>query len=244
MGIIQKIITNHKEKVAQRNDMCDSLVAQIDGALKEIGVLFSDSYSFIEPTKENEWCNRNTSLIANVNITNIQKLKRAKGYKTLLEKQAELYCNANSLKQQISAHNDRVADAEIQEASTLIGDVEGRKLDKQQMACIVKEAHNHLVIAGAGTGKTTTVVGKIKFLLKSGRYNPEDILVLSFTNASASEMSERINRETACKIDASTFHKLGLNIITKVKGIVPKITQLSLRKFIKEQLLLNMQSDA
>lgn len=243
MGIIQKIITKHKEKVAQRNDMCDSLITQIDGALKEIGVLFSDLHSFVEPTKENEWRNRNTSLIASVSITNIQKLKRAKCYKKLLEKQAELYRNANSLKQQISAHNDRVADAKIQEAYTLIGDVEGRKLDKQQMTCIVKDAHNHLVIAGAGTGKTTTVVGKIKFLLKTGRYNPEDILVLSFTNASASEMSERINRETGCKIDASTFHKLGLNIITKVKGIVPKITQLSLRKFIKEQLLLNMQSD-
>ena len=38
MGIIQKIITKHKEKVAQRNDMCDSLVAQIDDALKERGI--------------------------------------------------------------------------------------------------------------------------------------------------------------------------------------------------------------
>ena len=47
MGIIQKIITKHKEKVAQRNDICDSFVAKIDGALKEISVLFSDSYSFI-----------------------------------------------------------------------------------------------------------------------------------------------------------------------------------------------------
>ena len=35
MGIIQKIITKHKEKIAQRNDICDSLIAQIDGALKE-----------------------------------------------------------------------------------------------------------------------------------------------------------------------------------------------------------------
>ena len=56
-------------------------------------------------------------------------------------------------------------------------------------------------------------------------------------------MSERINKETGCKIDASTFHKLGLNIITQANGIVPKITQLSLRKFVKEQLLLNMKSD-
>lgn len=244
MGFIQKIISKHKERVRVKNEACDNLITQIDTAIQEISLLFSDSQSFVAPVKEIEWRNRNASLIADVSITNIQKLKKATNYKVLLEKQAELYRNANSLKQQISIHNDRVADAKIQNAYALIGDVEGRKLDKQQMTCIVKDAHNHLVIAGAGTGKTTTVVGKIKFLLKSGKYKPEDILVLSFTNASASEMSQRINQETGCNIDASTFHKLGLNIITKVNGIVPKITQLNLRKFVKEQLLLNMQSDA
>lgn len=244
MGLIKKIIAKHKERVKVRNEACDNLIAQVDTAIQEINLLFSDSQSFVDPGKEIEWSNHNTSLIADMNIINIQKLKKATHYKMLLEKQAELYRNANSLKQQISVHNDRVADAKIQNAYALIGNVEGRKLDKQQMTCIVKDAHNHLVIAGAGTGKTTTVVGKIKFLLKSGKYKPEDILVLSFTNASASEMSQRINQETGCNIDASTFHKLGLNIITKVNGIVPKITQLNLRKFVKEQLLLNMQSDA
>lgn len=244
MGLIKKIIAKHKERVKVRNEACDNLIAQVDTAIQEINLLFSDSQSFVDPGKEIEWSNHNASLIADMNIINIQKLKKATHYKMLLEKQAELYRNANSLKQQISVHNDRVADVKIQNAYALIGNVEGRKLDKQQMTCIVKDAHNHLVIAGAGTGKTTTVVGKIKFLLKSGKYKPEDILVLSFTNASASEMSQRINQETGCNIDASTFHKLGLNIITKVNGIVPKITQLNLRKFVKEQLLLNMQSDA
>ena len=244
MGFIQKIVAQHKEKVKVRNDACDNLIAQVDAALQEIKTLFSDSQSFVDPSKEFEWSNRNVSLIASVSITNIQKLKKATHYKSLLEKQAKLYRSANSLKQQISVHNNRVADEKIKNAYALIGDVEGRRLDKQQMTCIVKDAHNHLVIAGAGTGKTTTVVGKIKFLLRSKKYKPEDILVLSFTNASASEMSQRINQETGCNIDASTFHKLGLNIITKVNGVVPKITQLNLRKFVKEQLLLNMQSDA
>ena len=243
MGFFQSIFINHKEKVKTLNDMCDKLIAQVDTAIQEINLLFLDSQSFVEPSEEIIWRNRNASIIASVSISNIQKLKKTNHYKELLNKQSELYRIANSLKQQISAHNDQVADAKIQNAYILIGDVEGRKLDKQQMTCIVKEAHNHLVVAGAGTGKTTTVVGKIKFLLKSGKYKPEEILVLSFTNASASEMSERINRETGYNIDASTFHKLGLNIITKESGIVPKITQLNLRKFIKEQLLINMHSD-
>ncbi len=244
MGFIQKIVAKHKEKVKVRNDACDNLITQADTALQEIKTLFLDSQSFVDPSKEFEWRNRNASLIASVSITNIHKLKKATHYKTLLEKQAELHRSANSLKQQISIHNNRVADDKIKNAYALIGDVEGRRLDKQQMTCIVKDAHNHLVIAGAGTGKTTTVVGKIKFLLKSKKYKPEDILVLSFTNASANEMSQRIKQETGCNIDASTFHKLGLNIITKVNGVVPKITQLNLRKFVKEQLLLNMQSDS
>ena len=59
----------------------------------------------------------------------------------------------------------------------------------------------------------------------------------------ATEMSERIAAETGCNIAASTFHKLGINIITKVNGIKPKITKLDLRKFVKEQLELNMRSD-
>ncbi len=244
MGVIKRIIANHKDKAKVRNDTCDNLIVQIDTALQDISMLLSDSQSFIEPSKETDWYNRNTALMTNVSLPNIKKLKKASHYKTLLEKQAELYRSAVSLKQQISTHNETVATAKINNAYALIGDVEGRRLDRQQMICIVKDAHNHLVIAGAGTGKTTTVVGKIKFLLKSGKYRPEDILVLSFTNASAGEMSKRIKEETGCNIEASTFHKLGLNIITKVNGIVPKITQLNLRKFVKEQLLLNMQSDA
>ncbi len=216
MRFIQKIIAKYNKKVKNRNDRCDHLIEQIDIALKEINVLFLDFQSFVDPRKEKEWCICNTTLIKNINRKNIKNYKKAKNYKVLLEKQDELYRNANTLKEQISIHNNAVTESKIQNAYSLIGDVEGRKLDKQQMACIVKDFHNHLVIAGAGTGKTTTVVGKIKFLLKSGKCKPEDILVLSFTNASASEMSKRINQETGYNIDASTFHKLGLNIITRI----------------------------
>ena len=121
MGFIQTIINKHKEKVKLRNDMCDNLIMQIDTALQETTTLFSDFQSFVEPSKELEWRNSNASLIASVSMTNIQKLKKATRYKRLLEKQAELYRNANSLKQQISVHNDRVADAKIQNAYAVIG---------------------------------------------------------------------------------------------------------------------------
>ncbi|MDY5859860.1 MAG: UvrD-helicase domain-containing protein, partial [Eubacteriales bacterium] len=243
MGFIRTIIEQHKKKVQERNNTCDELISRIDEALRETKSLFSDPQIFVKPQAETDWKNRNSGLLADIETNKIQRLKKASHYNILSLKQIELYNAARYLSQNIIQHNARTTNIRIQEAYTLIGDVEGRKLDQQQMACIVKEAHNHLVIAGAGTGKTTTVVGKIKYLLKTGKYLPQDILVLSFTNASASEMDARIAAETGQNIAASTFHKLGLNIITQVNGVMPRITQINLRKFIREQLKLNMQSD-
>ena len=142
---------------------------------------------------------------------------------------------------QVSKHNDIVAEKMIPEVVQLIDPVEGKHLDKQQLKCIVKPLSNHLVIAGAGTGKTTTIVGKVKYLLNSGMCKPEDILVLSFTNASAEEMRERICKETNQNIEASTFHKLGLNILREANNLVPKITKINMSTFVKEQLLANMK---
>lgn len=243
MGFIQNIVDQHQKKVQERNNACNDLISRIDDALHDAKSIFSAPQVFIDPHTETEWRIRNSGILADSEEHKILQLKKAAKYKLLSEKQLELVDVVRSMSHQILQHNERVASMKVQAAYDLIGDVEGRKLDQQQMTCIVKEAHNHLVIAGAGTGKTTTVVGKIKYLLKTGKCLPQDILVLSFTNASASEMNERISAETGHSIAASTFHKLGLNIISQVNGIIPKITQISLRKFVKEQLLLNMQSD-
>lgn len=244
MGFIQTIIDQHQKRVQERNDACNDLISHIDDALRDAKSLFSAPQAFVDPRVENEWKNRNNKVLTDSETQKIQRLKKASQFKVLLAKQNELIDVANSMTKQILQHNERAASMKVQAAYSLIGDVEGRKLDRQQMTCIVKEAHNHLVIAGAGTGKTTTVVGKIKYLLKTGKCLPQDILVLSFTNASASEMNARITAETGHSIAASTFHKLGLNIISQVNSVMPRITQINLRKFVKEQLILNMQSDA
>jgi DNA helicase-4 len=95
----------------------------------------------------------------------------------------------------------------------LFDDIDGKSLDKQQrMAIVIDELHN-LVIAGAGSGKTLTIIGKIAYLLKCG-ISPQEILIIAFTKKSAGELEERINRNSALGIKAQTFHKLGLDIIT------------------------------
>ena len=100
----------------------------------------------------------------------------------------------------------------IDKARDIIGNIEKHELSDEQISAIAGAGHNTLVLAGAGTGKTTTIIGYIAWLLATKRAAPEEILVLSFTKASASDMSQRIMASTGKTIRACTFHSLGLEI--------------------------------
>jgi len=100
----------------------------------------------------------------------------------------------------------------IDKARDIIGNIEKHELSDEQISAIAGAGHNTLVLAGAGTGKTTTIVGYIAWLLATKRAAPEEILVLSFTKASAGDMSQRIMASTGKTIRACTFHSLGLEI--------------------------------
>lgn len=101
---------------------------------------------------------------------------------------------------------------DIDEARAVIGRIEHHDLSDEQISAIAGAGHNTLVLAGAGTGKTTVIAGHVAWLLATGRARPEDILVLSFTRASANDMSARIRQATGSTVHASTFHSLGLEI--------------------------------
>ncbi len=110
----------------------------------------------------------------------------------------------------------------------LFASVESQPLtERQREACVVDE-DNNLVLAGAGTGKTSVMVGRAGYLIKSGQARASDILMLAFANKAAAEMQERIdNRLGRCGVAASTFHKLGKDIIAKVEGQQPSLTPLA-----------------
>lgn len=99
--------------------------------------------------------------------------------------------------------------------------------DRQREACVVDE-ENNLVLAGAGTGKTSTMVSRAGYLINSGQAKGEEILMLAFANKAAKEMQERIEHRLGnLGITASTFHKLGKDIIADVEGQQPSLTPLA-----------------
>src|SRR5699024_5085342 len=57
--------------------------------------------------------------------------------------------------------------------------IEGKKLDDQQRTALLTDEYSNLIIAGAGSGKTLTILGKVKYLIERRNINPEDILLLS-----------------------------------------------------------------
>ncbi len=75
----------------------------------------------------------------------------------------------------------------------------------------VKTLNNTLVIAGAGSGKTFTIINKINYLIKNNYYKECEILVISFTNESVNDIKKKINYQN---IDVKTFHKLGLDLLS------------------------------
>lgn len=73
----------------------------------------------------------------------------------------------------------------------------------------VKSLENTLVVAGAGSGKTFTIVNKIKYLLDNNIYKENELLVISFTNESVYDLKRKIDYN----LDIMTFHKLAITLI-------------------------------
>ncbi|MGZ4960814.1 MAG: UvrD-helicase domain-containing protein, partial [Methylomonas sp.] len=97
----------------------------------------------------------------------------------------------------------------------------------QRSACIIDEQHN-LVLAGAGTGKTSTMIGRAGYLIKSGLAKPEQILMLAYARKAAEEMDERIQSKLGIQnLTVKTFHSLGMHIISRVEGMVPAIDKMA-----------------
>ena len=106
--------------------------------------------------------------------------------------------------------------------------VEEKKLNKEQIAAIKYSNGPLLIIAGAGTGKTTVITERIKYLILSKKTKPEEVLALTFTEKAAREMEERVDVAMPygyTQMWISTFHSFCDRILRREAlhiGLDPK----------------------
>ena len=127
--------------------------------------------------------------------------------------------------------NELYINKELKDNSDLFDDLGGKSLDSQQRDAIVVDEDAVRVIAGAGSGKTFTIQGKVRYLTEKRDVDPSEILAISFSNASVNDLEERIDEP----IDIKTFHKVGKDILTQYNQYSRPDTS-ALKRIIKRYL--------
>ncbi len=121
-----------------------------------------------------------------------------------------------TLDKYIENKNNEFINQEIKSVKEL-NDINGYALDYNQKTAVISDEVNTLVVAGAGSGKSLTIIGKIVYLVNVKKVKPEEILCISFTNDATNNLKKNLNKNKNYNIDILTFHKLSLRIIRQNK---------------------------
>lgn len=149
----------------------------------------------------------------------------------LIHQFREQYQNIESDWQQ---HNAQWTDAQLALHQDYFDNLFAYPLDEQQRRAILSLEENTQVVASAGSGKTSTIMGRTRYLVDKLGVKPRHILLVTYTHKAAEEMRSRLNLDG---IKACTFHSLALDIIAKATGKKPTIAKESLLQEVMYDLL-------
>ncbi len=125
--------------------------------------------------------------------------------------------------------NERHLARELADSKAFFDKVEKSPLTDEQAKAVICFDNRVLLVASAGSGKTSTMVAKAGYALTKGYFAAETMLLLAFNNDAAAELRERIKARLeplglpAEKIVAKTFHAFGLDVIGQATGKRPSL---------------------
>jgi DNA helicase-4 len=168
------------------------------------------------------WKLNANSIYNDLSNINIESLKLAASILTELNKFKNNYQQSEIIRRE---YNQLFIKYELKECETLFSNIDSASLDQQQREAIVKDEDNNLVIAGAGSGKTTTVAGKVAYIIDRFKVKPEEILLITFTKKASEEMKARIKQKMGINIEVNTFHSFGRKVIGLVTDKMPTVIE-------------------
>jgi len=220
------------------------MVPEIQAASRQARVLFSGN-RYIRKAVARQWLQAYGNLAKGIQRKDIQRFLPADAVQ-VLQFIRPLLSDGYAV---IERLNESYVARQIEAFNVFFDGVESNPLTtNQRRACVIDEQHN-LVLAGAGTGKTSTMIGRAGYLIKSGHAKPEQILMLAFARKAAEEMDERIRSKLGIEtLTVKTFHSLGKHIIAQVEGEAPAIDKMAedehLRaRFVDQQVQRLMQDE-
>jgi DNA helicase-4 len=104
--------------------------------------------------------------------------------------------------------------------------IESNPLTAEQRNAIMTDEESVLIVAGAGTGKTSTIIGKVGYILKKRLAEPDEILILSFNAKVAEELRNRLST-LQNELTIKTYHSFGREIIASTTKVSPSVSKLA-----------------
>ena len=138
---------------------------------------------------------------------NYSKVKTTFYFGKIINNYSKDYKNLHKL---IDNLNENYVKRELKKNKEYFDKMFDYPIDEDQRIAIVTNDDNNLIVAGAGSGKTTTIIGKTKYLIEKKKVKPEEIITISFTNAATDNFIKKLGNN---RVSCSTFHKLGKNIL-------------------------------
>ena len=143
---------------------------------------------------------------------------------------------ADKFEQERNAANERCVSATAPIARDAMEALLQMTPTDEQAAAIATDEETTLVLAGAGTGKTRVISGKVAHLVRNQGVAPQDILVLAFNRDAAREVKERLSGALS-NVDVSTFHAFGRKVIAEASGEAATISTLATDDSVCEQAI-------
>jgi len=142
-------------------------------------------------------------------------------------------------KESVVSRNQAWTERTIEQHRDFFDNIETTPLNNSQCRAVVNGEDAVLVLAGAGSGKTSVLVARAGWLLYRQEAIADQILLLAFGRQAADEMNERIKeRLHTSDIKAKTFHALALHIIQEGSKKTPKISKLETDSKARRSLLI------
>ena len=200
----------------------EAMYSDVVSANKQFNKFISYKDGYFNNKKLNAWKTSISVLYNKLNHYKIDNLKLDVSIVADIKKFQKYFETDATIRKD---YNKKFIEKELQECDTFFSNIEGQNLDRQQRLAVIRDEDNNLVIAGAGSGKTTTVAGKVAYIIDRFKVKPEEILLITFTKKASDEMKHRIKKKMNIEIDVHTFHSFGRKVIGEATKNMPSVIE-------------------